>query len=148
MFFLEKYAPSVYVRKSWPRKAYIVDIGLARPLQISKDIGKKMENIVFLELIRRFNLDPLMNVYYYKDYQHYEVDFVIKKGMNIKELIQVTYASNLDEIDPREIKGLVKATEKTQCKNLTIITWDLEDEISYKNNLIKLMPLWKWLITK
>lgn len=31
-------------------------------------------------------------IFYFKDYQQREVDFVIKEGLSIKQLIQVTYA--------------------------------------------------------
>ncbi|MGC9166011.1 MAG: DUF4143 domain-containing protein, partial [Thermoprotei archaeon] len=60
--------------------------------------------------------------------------------------IQVTYASNKNEIEKREIKGLIRASELLNCKNLIIITWDYEDEQTIENNKIRFIPLWKWLI--
>jgi predicted AAA+ superfamily ATPase len=74
-----------------------------------------------------------------------EVDFVLKEGLKVKQLIQVTYASGKDEIEKREIKALIKASELLKCKNLLIITWDFEDEIKANNKIIKCLPLWKWL---
>ncbi|MEO0202976.1 MAG: hypothetical protein ABIL37_04555, partial [candidate division WOR-3 bacterium] len=85
-------------------------------------------------------------IYYFKDYQQNEVDFVIKEGLEIKQLIQVTYASNKDEIEKREIRALNKASELLKCKDLLIITWDYEDEINFENKTIKCIPLWKWLV--
>jgi predicted AAA+ superfamily ATPase len=75
-----------------------------------------------------------------------EVDFIVKSGLEIKELIQVTYASSRDEIDVREIKSLVKVGELLKCKNLLIITWDYEDKLKLDNNIINFTPMWKWLI--
>jgi predicted AAA+ superfamily ATPase len=75
-----------------------------------------------------------------------EVDFVIKEGLMIKQLIQVTYASNKDEIEKREIKSLIKASELLKCNDLLLITWDYEDEIKIKNKIIRCLPLWKWLL--
>jgi hypothetical protein len=38
----------------------------------------------------------------------------------------VTYASSKDEVEKREIEALIKASELLKCKNLLIITWDME----------------------
>lgn len=82
-----------------------------------------MENAVFLELMRATNERPILEIYYWK-HNHKEVDFILKEGASIKELIQVTYARGRDEIDKRETKSLLEASEKTGCNTLTIITWD------------------------
>jgi len=109
-------------------------------------MGKKMENCVFLELLRKTNKNPLLDFYYWRDNQGREVDFVIKRGMEVKQLIQVTYASSKDEVDKREIKGLLKASELLKCKNLLVITWDYEAIEETKGKQIKFVPLWKWLV--
>ena len=44
-------------------------------------------------------MKDLLEIFYWKDYQQREVDFVTKEGLRIKELIQVTYASGFDEIE-------------------------------------------------
>ncbi|MEM5820440.1 MAG: ATP-binding protein [Candidatus Aenigmatarchaeota archaeon] len=146
VFFVEKLSKSIYERKSLGRKIYVCDLGLVSMLSMEKNIGRRMENAVFLELLRNTNFNPLQEIYYFKDYQQNEVDFVIKEGLNIKQLIQVTYASNKDEIEKREIKALIKASEQLKCKDLLIITWDYEDEINFENKKIKCIPLWKWLL--
>ncbi|MCD6482806.1 MAG: ATP-binding protein, partial [Candidatus Aenigmarchaeota archaeon] len=117
-------------------------------VKFEKDIGKKMENVVFLELLRKTNEKPLLNIYYWKDYQQREVDFVVKEGLRIKQLIQVTYASSLDEIEKREINALIKASEifKKDKPELKVVTWDYEDEKEIKGKKIKFIPLWKWLL--
>jgi len=66
--------------------------------------------------------------------------------MNVKELIQVTYANSLDEIDKRELRSLVKASELLKCKNLKVITWDFEGKEEFKGKSIEFIPLWKWLL--
>jgi len=66
-----------------------------------------MENLVFLKLLRRTNYNPLIQIFYFKT-ANSEVDFLIKEGLEIKQLIQVTYASSKDEIEKREIKALKK----------------------------------------
>jgi len=146
VFFLEKYEKSVYLRKSWPKKIYVCDLGLSNILGFEEDIGKRMENAVFLELLRRTNKKPLMEIFYWKDYQKREVDFVIKEGLKIKQLIQVSYASDRSEINEREIKALLKASELLNCKNLLFITWDYENLEKIGRKKIKFLPLWKWLL--
>ena len=146
IFFLEKFSTNIYLRKSWPRKIYVCDTGIPRILGFSEDIGRKIENIVFLEMLYNSNQNPLLTIYYWKDYQQREVDFVVKEGVNIKELIQVTYASSRDEIEKREIKSLLKASDELKCKNLKIITWDYEDKLVVDDKEIKCIPLWKWLL--
>ncbi|MCD6528312.1 ATP-binding protein [bacterium] len=147
VFFLDKFSLSVYARKSWPKKVYIADVGSSMPLGFFSDIGKRMENVVFLELLRKTNKKPLMEIFYWKDYQQREVDFVIKEGLRVKQLIQVSFASDRNEINEREIKSLLKASELLKCKDLLCITWDYEEVEVIKRKKIKFLPLWKWLLS-
>ena len=127
-------------------KIYISDTGLASNLvRFSSDIGKFMENLVFLELKKK-ELNNIFEIFYWKDYQQREVDFVIKEGLKIKQLIQVSFASDRNEINEREIKSLLKASELLKTKNLLCITWDYENIEVIKRKKIKFLPLWKWLL--
>ena len=144
-FFLRRYSNKVHLRESWPKKIYLCDTGLAKIVRYSQDYGRLMENIVLLDLIRKRNKNPLLEVFYLK-FTDGEIDFVLKEGLEIKQLIQVTYASGRDEIEKREIKSLVKAGNELKCKNLKIITWDYEDKIEIDNKTIECIPLWKWLL--
>ena len=145
-FFLRKFSERVHLRELWPKKIYICDTGLTKTIRYSQDYGKLIENVVFLELLKKTNIKPLLEIYYWKDYQQREVDFVIREGMKVGQLIQVTYASARDEIERREIKALIKASNELRCKNLLIITWDYEEEEVIDSREIKFIPLWKWLL--
>jgi predicted AAA+ superfamily ATPase len=145
VFFIERYEKSAYKRKAWPRKCYICDWGLSRLLSFEKNYGKIMENIVFLEWKRKTNENPFLDITYLK-LNNGEVDFVIREGLRIKQLVQVTYAHSKDELDKREIRSLLKAGEILGCKDLLIITWDYEDVLKINNLEIKCIPLWKWLL--
>jgi len=88
-----------------------------------------LENNVFIELFRRSDAFNIFQIFYWKEYgkcEGEEVDFVITKGLEIKESIQVTYANSIDEINKREFKGLLKASKELKCNNLSIITWILK----------------------
>ena len=145
-FFLRRYAIKVHLRESWPKKIYLCDTGLTKIARYSQDHGRLMENIVLLDLIRKKNENPLVEFFYLK-FADSEIDFLLKEGTTIKQLIQVTYASGKDEIDKREIKSLIKASDELNCKDLLIITWDYEDEIRKNNKIIRCIPLWKWLLS-
>jgi hypothetical protein len=148
LFFLNRFSLRVYQRESWPKKIYLCDMGLTKVVRFSEDIGKLMENCVFLELLRLTNKRPMLEIYYWKNHEGAEVDFLLKEGAEIKELIQVTYASGRNEVEEREVKSLLKASKETECKNLRIITWNYEGIDKIDNRTIKFTPLWRWLLAE
>ena len=129
-----------------PKKIYCIDLGLINVIsrRLFEEKGQLMENLVFLEL-RRKGLKENREIFYFKINDN-EVDFLIKENLEIRQLIQVTYASSKDEIERREIKSLIKAIELLKCNDLLIITWDYDDEIKENNKVIKCIPLWEWLL--
>jgi len=144
-FFLENYHAGVFRRKRWPKKVYVCDVGIPRMLQFSPNVGRLMENAVFLELLRKRNMEPSLEIYYLKR-ANYKVDFLVKVKEEVRELIQVTYATDVVDIDNREFRALRKASESLNCRDLKIITWDVEDVLNRDGRKIKLIPLWKWLL--
>lgn len=82
-------------------------------------------------------------MFYWKDYKHREVDFIIKEGDKVSQIIQVTWKLTPDN-EGREIKALLGASKELGCKNL-MITWD-QDEIIKKDGMeMKVVELWRWL---
>lgn len=148
-FFLRKLERGIKRVELAIPKVYSVDNGLYTFFERKKDMGKLMENFVFLELIKR-GIEENKDLFYFRDYQQHEVDFVIKEGPNVKHLIQVSYASSKDEIDRREIRALIKARDVFKADNpdSMIITWDYEDVLKEGNTRIKCTPLWKWLLER
>ncbi len=138
-FILNKFSYSFKEQKSVAPKIYCIDNGLrnAVSFKFSKDYGKLAENLVFVELRRRNK-----NIYYWKEKS--EVDFVIKNSDHTLNAIKVTYN---DEIDKREIQGLLNFKNKyKKCRELILITKNLEKEEKIDNKKIKFIPLWKWLL--
>jgi len=127
-----------------PRKVYGIDLGLIRAVSanFSPNTGRALENLVFLEFKKR-----KQDIYFYANQKDKEVDFVVKKGLKAKELIQVCFDLSDQVTSKRELKGLLSASLELKCNNLTIITWDEEREEKIKGKKIKIMPLWKWLLT-
>ncbi|MFH1257041.1 MAG: hypothetical protein V1494_07175, partial [Candidatus Diapherotrites archaeon] len=72
-----------------------------------------------------------------------EVDF-IKTGKEL-EAIEIKYEKKVRE---KEIKGLIKFTEKTNLEEGLVITNDYEATQNIKGKKIKFTPLWKWLLSE
>ncbi len=142
VFMLKRHSEKLRQKEAWPRKVYLSDTGFSKVIKSSEDLGRLMENVVFLELNRKKNTKPLLEINYYKDPQGREVDFVLKEAGKITELIQVTYAIEPAEIRKVETKNIVVASKKLNCEKQTVITWDYEAD----QENIGYMPLWKWLL--
>ena len=74
------------------------------------------------------------------------LSILLKKGIEIVELIQVCYETVVPETEQREIKALIEAGEELRAKNLTIITWDKNKEMEKDGKTIKFKRLWEWLL--
>src|SRR3989338_5814008 len=76
-----------------PKKIYCIDNGIFNfiGLKFSKDYGKMYENSVFLKLKKESFDNRLINIFYWKNILHEEVDFVVNEGLKAKQLIQVCY---------------------------------------------------------
>ncbi|MFO7618183.1 MAG: ATP-binding protein [Thermoplasmata archaeon] len=135
------------IEQSLP-KVYQIDNGYAARLgtRHSEDIGRLMENAVAVELLRRASEVPDMEFHYWTDVTGKEVDFLLRRGGAVTELIQVCYDVEEWETKLRETRALVKASEEMGCKNLTVLTWDHEDTENVDGRKIKYVPLWKWML--
>ena len=139
LFTLNIHAYSQRRKAVNPKKIYVIDTSILNLLPQKLDTGRKMENLVFIELMRRKT--PTTSISYYKLKTNQEIDFIISEMNKIKQLIEVTY--NLEKI---HIEKTLKAMENLKLKKATIITWNEEKTIKQNNKEIKVTPLWKWLL--
>lgn len=146
-FSLKKFSYSMKKIELSVPKIYINDTGLINFTlsRFSENIGRLMENAVFLELKRIKNKNQKLDFYCWK-FQGKEIDFVIKEKTKIKQLIQVCYNISNPDTKRRELIGLVKASKELKCKNLLVITYDYEGEEKFNRKKITFIPLWKWLL--
>jgi predicted AAA+ superfamily ATPase len=136
IFEVRKFSESIYKRTRNPAKLYLVDVGLAKDT-ISPNFGKRLENIVFIELKRRG-----YEIYYFDEKG--ECDFIIKKD-NEFNAIQVSY--ELNELNrEREVKGLVEACKFLGTKRGIILTYDDEEKFKFDEIDIEVTPTYKWLL--
>lgn len=146
IFTVDKYAFSVGDQTVANKKVYGIDVGLMQTMgfQFSKNSGKYLENIVYLELRRRY-IDSHA-IYYYKTRNDLEIDFCLRKGKTITELIQV--AERLDtQSREREIRALTTAMNELQMTEGWIVTLDHAETIKIDKKVINCVPIVNWLIT-
>jgi hypothetical protein len=150
VFQLERFSHKTKERLTAARKIYAIDTGLINALspKFSPEIGYIYENAVAIELMRRktFNLNE--DIYYWQSSYNEEVDFVIKEGERVKELIQVCYALQNYDTKKREVSSLLKASKELKCNDLLILTYDYTGEDKIEGKRIRFIPLWKWLLLK
>jgi len=134
----------------YPRKVYVIDSGLTNTsgFRLSQNRGRLMENLVGVHLHRRYFGRLARQIFYWKNLQGEEVDFVVKKGLKVDHLIQVSCDVNSLDTKQREMKALLKASEKLRCDRLLIVTWKEEKTEELAGKTVKFVPLWKWLIAK
>jgi len=118
-----------YKIKERIKKVYLNDI-----VFVDRNEGRKLENIVFIELKKKEE-----NVYYFKN--NFECDFVIPS----KAAIQVVWELNEDN-KKREINGLLEAMRYFRIKKGIILTYNQQQEIKEGKYKIKVIPVWYWLL--
>ena len=125
-----------------PRKIYSIDTGLVNSsaFQFSENLGRYLENIVFLELKR--NAGHNKELYYYSGKK--ECDFVIKEDLDVVDVIQVTVEIN-DDNEKREIDGLVEAMDNFNLGRGTILTMRQDETRTIHNKTIEIVSLINWL---
>jgi predicted AAA+ superfamily ATPase len=143
VFPLRKLSRSIKESEQSIPKLYVSDTGFTVPYSVGApdmDIGRRMENAVFMHLKRSGYVEN-STLFYHKTRNGKEVDFVLKGRHGIESLIQVCYDVSSNDTRKRESEALLEASEELGCKNRLVITWDFEEpgrEISY-------VPLWKYL---
>jgi len=141
VFQTSKYDYSVSKQMLNPKKSYFIDNGLVRRVgfSFSSDLGHLLENLVFIELLRRGK-----TVFYHHHRQ--ECDFVTVENEGVTTAIQVTFSMPNEKTRKREVDGLLEAMNDYKLQSGLIITDDEEAEMMVNNKKITILPAWKWLL--
>jgi predicted AAA+ superfamily ATPase len=137
IFAVRKFSESSYKRSRNPVKIYPADTGLCRRVA-SEDAGRILENVVFIELVRRGR-----EVYYFEEKQ--ECDFIVKDGEARLAAFQVCQELT-DENRRRETGGLLAACKRLLLTDGMILTDDQEWEEEAEGVKIRVLPVWRWLV--
>jgi len=88
-------------------------------------------------------------VYYWKNAQGEEVNFIMKQDNGITALIQVCADLTGEMARSRKTRALLKASRDLPCDNLLLLT-ETEDKTEETEwfgikGTVRYIPLWKWL---
>ncbi len=143
IFELFKYDYSLKKQYTSNKKVYVIDNGVRNKIafRFSDDKGKLLENLVFIELIRRQK-----ELFFYKTKNNLEVDFLYYEN-SMFQLIQVSYSITNHKTMKREIKSLVETSKELTKTRCTILTYNDEDKLIVDKLEIEIIPVWKWLLS-
>ena len=141
LFELRQFDYSLQKQYSGKRKVYSIDNGILShtSFKLSDDYGRYLENLIFVELLRRNH-----EVYFYSGKK--ECDFLIRDEDKVTQAIQVSRTLQNDETKSREISGLIEAMNAFGLQEGLILTEDEKDSIEINNYKIAVQPAWKWLL--
>ena len=134
--FIPRYSTSIKKQIVNPKKSYAIDPAFAKAnsLSFSKDLGRRLENFVYIKLRRDYS-----GIYYFTGGKS-ECDFLIKQNEQIIKVVQVCWEINNDNM-VREVNGIKEAMTETGAPEGIIITNNQEDNLDG----IDLIPAWKWM---
>jgi len=138
--FLPMFSHSTKAQLINPRKVYAIDLGLIDVISntMTDDSGRKLENLIFLHLRKKYT-----ELYYFDEKG--ECDFVAMKNGVVKELVQVCYDLNPDNLK-REMNGIMQAMKFFNVQKGKIVTFTNTDLIKENKFEIEVVPAYKYLM--
>ena len=144
-FYLPRFNNKLKLMNKAPKKIYVVDNGFVQStaFNLSENLGRLLENQVFVELLRRGYI-PGQTLFYYRTRNDKEIDFVTRKGTKVEQLIQVCYDMTSEKTRKRELDALIEAAEELHCDNLLVITNSQEGTVEWKEITTNMLPINKF----
>ena len=144
-FYLPRFNNKLKLMKKAPSKVYVIDNGFVQStaFNLSNNLGRLLENQIFIELLRRGYI-PGNTLFYYRSRNDKEIDFVTRQGTKVEQLIQVCYDMTSEKTRNRELNALVECAEELHCNHLIVITDNEQEEIEWKNKRISIIPVFEY----
>lgn len=131
------------------QKVYIVDAGLQGNrdnVLAQENLGWRLENVVYIELLRR-SAQNFLDIYYHKSTPRAkEIDFVVCDQSKAVELIQVAYEIDSVKAYDRETSSLIKASAALSCNRLTLIAFTQTRDVEVEGKTIHIISALEWLL--
>ena len=106
-------------------------------VKTSDDLGRKLENLVFLHLRRHFR-----SLFYFQE-QH-ECDFIAFAGSKPKCAVQACYVLTEDNLD-RELNGGFEALDFLGMDEGIVVTLNQSDRFTRAGKTLEVLPLHRFL---
>lgn len=130
-------------------KAYIIDPGLQNNRENSmaaENIGWRLENVVYVELLRRCAVE-FNDIYYYKpESRNKEVDFVVCDRSKAIQLVQVAYDIDTEKTFLRETSALLTASATLKCEELVLVAFTESRDVEIGGKIIHIKSALDWLL--
>ena len=142
---IRKFSASLRKQARNLTKYYAIDHVLARQLstQIQSKDSAYLENLVLLELKRRGNEVNYWN----SDNNKKEVDFVMTKGGNPIDAVQVSWSLQNKDTRERELSALYELLNKHRSiESAIIVTAYEEDNLSINSKKVSVIPFYCWAV--
>jgi predicted AAA+ superfamily ATPase len=149
VFSLPRFSFKVKDQAGQNKKIYCTDNGLAvaAGFRFSEDRGALYENLVAVAL-KKEEIAGRVSLFFWRSSQNEEVDFVVKEGLQVTQLIQVCADISNPKTLKREMRALIKASQELHCDNLLLLNDRVDRTDIFKwqdaERPIRLMPLWQW----
>ncbi len=132
--------PSYFQRESVAkrekeRKFYFIDNGYLKTFFISKNLSKKLENAVAVNLVAKGK-----RLQYFRN--TLEIDFILDDFTPV----QVAYQITSPETQKREVESLIKYLNYVNQNQGYLLTWNETATIEQDSKTIKVLPVWYFLL--
>lgn len=133
-------------------KSYAIDQGLAFAVSRAnqQDIGKRLETVTYLELVRRLAGSRMDAVTSWNSggASREKIDFVVGDalGDGAYRAVQVCAAMESEKTRRRELRGLSSAMGVFGLSSGEVVTLDQEETISVNAGEVRVVPAWRWLL--
>lgn len=144
-FFLPRFNNKLKLMLKADQKVYVIDNGFVNSaaFNLSANLGRLLENQVFVELLRR-GYKPGQTLFYYRSANDKETDFVLRNRTKVEQLIQVCYSLESERTRKREVDSIAECAGELHCENLVIVTKNEEDTLEKNGHTIRVVPILKF----
>ena len=124
-YYLPRFNNKLKLMKKAASKVYVIDNGFvaAKAFNLSENLGRLLENEVFVELLR-MGYKVETTLFYYRSRNDREVDFVTRQGTRIERLIQVCYDMSSPKTEKREVDSLIECAGELKILTRSKLDFD------------------------
>lgn len=97
--------------------------------------------LFFIDLLLRRGYEVGKTLFYYRSHSDKEVDFVLRQGTKVEQLLQVCYDMSSEKTMRRELNALVECARELQCDRLMVVTCNMARVIEYKGKSVQIVPI-------